>query len=49
MLVWYEAHQSRESAFVRERLLKKWNRDWKLALIDAQNPDWRDVFDDFSP
>jgi putative endonuclease len=33
MLVWYEPHESRESAFMRERRLKKWNRAWKLALI----------------
>ncbi len=30
MLVWYELHESRESAFIRERQLKKWNRAWKL-------------------
>lgn len=32
MLVWYEVHESRESAFIRERQLKKWNRGWKLRL-----------------
>jgi putative endonuclease len=31
ILVWYEVHESRESAFQRERQLKKWNRAWKLA------------------
>ncbi len=49
LLVWYEAHSTRESAFIRERQLKKWNRDWKLALIEAGNPAWRDLFDDLSP
>ncbi len=42
-LVWYELHESRESAFQRERQLKKWNRAWKLKLIDDRNPDWRDL------
>ncbi len=42
-LVWYELHESRESAFRRERQLKKWNRAWKLKLIEALNPSWRDL------
>jgi len=42
-LVWYELHQSRESAFQRERQLKKWNRAWKIALIEQSNPSWRDL------
>jgi putative endonuclease len=46
MLVWYEQHESRESAFVRERQLKKWNRAWKLKLIEQMNPTWRDLYDD---
>jgi putative endonuclease len=41
-LVWYELHESRESAFQRERQLKKWNRGWKLALIERSNPNWHD-------
>jgi putative endonuclease len=41
-LVWYEVHESRENAFVRERQLKKWNRAWKLALIEHTNPKWQD-------
>jgi putative endonuclease len=45
MLVWYEVHESRASAFVRERQLKKWNRAWKLELIERMNPAWRDLFD----
>jgi putative endonuclease len=43
ILVWYELHESRESAFVRERQLKKWNRAWKLALIERSNPKWQDL------
>jgi len=45
ILVWYEAHDSRESAFMRERQIKKWNRAWKLALIERGNPEWKDLFD----
>jgi putative endonuclease len=42
-LVWYELRQSRETAFQRERQLKKWNRAWKTALIEQSNPSWRDL------
>ena len=44
MLVWYESHGSRESALLRERRLKKWNRAWKLALIEQENPQWHDLW-----
>ncbi len=43
MLVWYEIHDSREGAFKRERQIKKWNRVWKLELIERSNPEWRDL------
>ncbi len=49
MLVWHEPHESRESAFRREHALKKWNRTWKLQLIEASNPDWRDLAQDLEP
>jgi putative endonuclease len=42
-LVWYEVHETRESALLRERLMKKWNRKWKLDLIEQSNPGWRDL------
>jgi putative endonuclease len=42
-LVWYEVHESRETAFQRERQIKKWNRAWKLELIERPNPTWRDL------
>ncbi len=48
-LVWYELHETRESAFKRERQLKKWNRAWKLHLIEQMNPDWRDFSEGLSP
>ena len=46
MLVWFEQHETRESAFQRERQLKKWNRVWKLQLIERFNPDWKDLADE---
>ncbi|MEQ1930869.1 MAG: GIY-YIG nuclease family protein [Parvularculaceae bacterium] len=45
MLVWFEAHESREAAFRRERQIKEWKRRWKLELIEKSNPDWRDHYD----
>jgi putative endonuclease len=48
LLVWFEEHESRESAFVRERRIKKWRRAWKLELIERFNPAWRDLFEDFA-
>jgi putative endonuclease len=42
-LVWYELHDTREAAFQRERQIKKWNRAWKLALIERTNPKWQDL------
>jgi len=48
LLVWYEAHESRESAFARERQIKRWNRDWKLELIEKENAAWRDLGDEIS-
>ena len=42
-LVWFEVHPSRESAFTRERQLKKWKREWKEQLIADMNPEWRDL------
>jgi putative endonuclease len=49
MLVWYELHDSRESAFLRERQVKKWNRRWKLELIEKTNPMWRDLWTELGP
>jgi putative endonuclease len=46
MLVWYEQHATRGSALARERQIKKWNRAWKLQLIEQMNPRWRDLWDD---
>ncbi|WP_365963066.1 GIY-YIG nuclease family protein [Sulfuritalea sp.] len=43
-LVWYEAHETMESAIAREKALKGWRRTWKLDLIEATNPTWRDLY-----
>ena len=44
-LVYYELHEDMESAIRREKHMKKWNRAWKLELIEKQNPDWSDVWE----
>ena len=43
LLVWFEAHETMEAAITREKQLKKWNRAWKLRLIEEANPEWRDL------
>ncbi|HWE44624.1 MAG TPA: GIY-YIG nuclease family protein [Caulobacteraceae bacterium] len=45
-LVWFEIHGTRNDAFVRERRIKKWNRLWKLEMIERTNPTWRDLYED---
>ncbi|KQT32823.1 endonuclease [Sphingomonas sp. Leaf412] len=44
LLVWYEAHDDLENARLRERQIKKWNRQWKLSAIERMNPEWRDLY-----
>ena len=44
-LVWYEVHETMESAISREKALKKWNRAWKIELIEKDNPLWLDLYD----
>ncbi|HPR53288.1 MAG TPA: GIY-YIG nuclease family protein [Deltaproteobacteria bacterium] len=43
-LVYYEVHDNIESAILREKQIKKWNRRWKLRLIEEMNPEWRDLY-----
>lgn len=43
-LVYFEEFQEKNEALKRERGLKKWNRAWKIELIESQNPDWKDLF-----
>ena len=48
-LVWFEQHDSLESAFARERQIKEWKRAWKIQLIEADNPQWIDLYPSLSP
>ena len=45
-LVWYEQHDTAESAITREKQIKKWERKWKVGLIETENPYWNDLYDD---
>ena len=47
LLVWFEPHETMESAILREKRIKKWERAWKLELIEADNPEWHDLAEDF--
>ena len=44
ILAWYEQHEEMESAIIREKQIKKWNRQWKIRLIREVNPNWRDLY-----
>ncbi len=46
-LAWFEQHGTMDQAILREKRIKKWNRAWKLALIERANPGWRDLAEDF--
>ncbi len=46
-LVWFEMHATMEGAIVREKCVKRWRRAWKLTLVEAGNPAWRDLAEDF--
>jgi len=43
-LVYYELHQDITEAIIREKKIKNWRRQWKLELIEKQNPDWNDLW-----
>ena len=43
-LVWFEMFADVTLAIAREKKIKKWRRDWKISLIEADNPDWRDLW-----
>ena len=47
-LVYVEAHQDISYAITREKQVKKWNRAWKIELIERDNPDWRDLWFDLN-
>jgi putative endonuclease len=46
ILVWFEQHGTMESAITREKQIKAWKREWKLALFEGDNPEWRDLAED---
>ena len=45
-LVWYELHETMESAIQKEKCIKNWKRTWKLKLIEEKNPLWNDLYND---
>jgi len=45
-LVYYETHNDIREAIKREKQLKKWNRDWKVRIIEDNNPEWLDLYDE---
>ena len=44
-LVWFEIYDDPTNAIAREKELKKWKREWKVKLIEAENPDWKDLYE----
>ena len=47
-LAYFELHRDMTSAIMREKQLKKWNRAWKLKLIEKHNPNWKDLWQDLT-
>ncbi len=43
-LVYFEQHEEMMAAITREKQIKKWNRQWKINLIEQENPDWEDLW-----
>jgi putative endonuclease len=48
-LVYAERHEDIEAGIAREKLVKKWRREWKFALIEADNPEWLDLWEQWYP
>ena len=48
LLVYYETHADITAAILREKRIKRWQRQWKLNLIEQQNPQWRDLWDELT-
>lgn len=44
LLVWFEVHEDVNTAISREKAIKKWNRAWKIRLIQERNPGWNDLY-----
>ena len=47
-LVYFEIYQDAHAAITREKKLKRWRRAWKIALIERDNPEWRDLYQDIA-
>jgi putative endonuclease len=45
ILVWFQMHETMESAIVREKRIKEWQRPWELRLIEERNPSWDDLYE----
>lgn len=48
-LVWFESHETAETAIVKEKQLKRWRRQWKKELIESTNPEWNDLYETLDP
>jgi putative endonuclease len=44
-LVWFESTSSIEAAISKEKQIKNWRREWKIALIEKENAEWRDLYE----
>lgn len=44
-LIFFEKYNEIKDAIVREKQIKKWNRNWKIELIEKENPEWNDLYD----
>ncbi len=45
LLVYYEQHATMETAILKEKQMKEWQRQWKINLIERENPQWLDLYD----
>ena len=45
-LIWFEEHGDVDEAILREKRIKRWKRSWKLELIEKENPEWQDLYDE---
>ena len=45
-LVWFELHENMNSAIEREKNIKEWKRQWNIKLIESNNFNWKDLYDD---
>ena len=45
-LVYYEQYNDKKSAMLREKQIKRWSKEWKIKLIEKNNPEWKDLYSD---